>query len=84
MSRAFLSVPRSIWAWSIPSRQAEVEVEPQVLQLGPVERRHVDGEPDLAAAEEVGQQPRGLDGDADLRLLGRGPEVRRDQHLTDA
>ena len=60
---------------------AEVEVEPQVFELGAVEGGHVDGEPDLPALEEVDQEPRRLDGDGDLRLLGRGAQVGGDEHL---
>ena len=39
----------------------QVEVEPDVLELGAVERRHVHGEPDLAPDQVIGEQPRGLD-----------------------
>ncbi len=63
----------------------QVQVEPHVLELGAIERGHVDGESDLPARQEVGQEPGGLDGDRDLGLLGRGAQMRRDhdQRMTD-
>ncbi len=57
----------------------QVKVEAMLVELGAIERGHVHGEPDLAALEEVDQKSRRLDRHADLRLLGRRSQVRRDQ-----
>ena len=59
----------------------QVEVEAHVLELGAIEGRHVDGEPNLTAGQEVAEQPAGLDGNRDLGLLGGGTQVRRDHNL---
>ena len=42
-----------------------------ILKLGPVKRRHVHSEPNLAAREQIDQQLRTLDGDRDLRFFSR-------------
>ncbi len=67
-----------------PELLAEQEVRPQQLQHLGTHRRHVDGRLHLAAHEEVGDLLGDRDRDVDLRLAGRGAEVRRHDHLRQA
>ena len=46
----------------------EIDELPHLVQLGPVDRGHVDGELHDAAGQEVDEQLRRLDGDGLLRL----------------
>ena len=59
----------------------QVKVEPDVLEFGAVERRHVDGEPDLAPHQVIRDQPRSLDGNRHLSFLGRCAQMRSDKDL---
>ncbi len=58
-----------------------VDVEPQFLQLGPIDGGHVDGEADRSLGEIIDEQLGRFQGDRFLRLGGRGAQVRRDDDV---
>ena len=64
-----------------PQPAGQVHVEPHLVQLGPVHGRHVDGEADHAARQEIDEQLRRLPGHRKLGLDCRGAEVRRDDDI---